>query len=141
MSVKAGIVGNGLFVEHNVRRYGLIAEYTGNRVSDRALERLHWAVEYHGQDPNSLVEVPSDKAVIDPRVCGNEGKYANHSCDPNARLVEIDVRGKTFIFTVALRPIKAGEEILIEYEWYSERPGSTGRVPCHCGNDKCRHLI
>lgn len=96
-------------------------EYTGNRVSVKVLERLHWVLDYHKQDPNVLVDVPSDGAVIDPRVYGNQGQYANHSCAPNARLVEVDFRGPTLIFIAALSAIKTGEEIAMDYEWFSGR--------------------
>lgn len=71
--VKAGLVGMGLFVHQRLRRFGLISEYTGNRVSGEKLERVHCALDYHVLEPHILVDVPSEKAVIDPRVCGNQG--------------------------------------------------------------------
>lgn len=45
-------------------------------------------------EPGNLVEVPSDDAVLDPRTAGNKDQYVNHSYIPNARLVELDFRGK-----------------------------------------------
>lgn len=79
--------------------------------------------------------------MIDPRVCGNQGQYANHSCTPNARLVEIDVRGKNLVFLAALRQLKAGEESYFGYGWYTGRLGSKHRIPCFCGSDNCRLAI
>lgn len=60
----------------------------------------------------------------------------NHSCDPNTGVRNNDDDAYDFI---ALRDIKAGEEITWDYEtteyevkWFKE---------CHCGAESCRHQI
>lgn len=139
--VKDGLVGKGLFTTAWVKKNGLIAEYTGNHVSGPNLERLYRELDYHGQDPNILVDLPSDNSVIDPRTVGKEGQFANHSCSPNARLVEVDVKGKGLVFICALIPLKTGEEVFIDYQWYSDMPGSPRRVPCLFRSANCRLAI
>lgn len=67
-------------------------------------------------------------------MCETDGQYANHSCSPNARLVEIEVKRQWLVFIAALRPIKDGEEIYIDYEWYTGRPGSSRTIECLCGS-------
>ena len=56
-------------------------------------------------------------------------RFANHSCDPNARL---DLEARTL---VALREIRSGEEVTFDYnttEWDMASP-----FECHCGTDNC----
>lgn len=140
-TVRNGIVGGGLFVERKVRQYGLVAEYTGNRISGRAAQRLNTAMDYHNVHPGLQAAVPSEDAIVDPRIVGNDSRFVNHSCTPNAELVEIDVRGRTVVFIIALRPLEADEEVLIDYRWYTGRKHPSQRVVCHCGSDNCRDWI
>lgn len=62
------------------------------------MKGMKWPFGYHGMEPNVLVEVPSDKAVFDPRVVDTEAQVSNHSCSRNARIVEPEVHGKSLIF-------------------------------------------
>jgi len=61
-----------------------------------------------------------------------EGRFMNHSCDPNAGLRE-DRR------MVALREIFPGEEVLFDYSTTMSEQHWT--MPCRCGASTCRGLI
>lgn len=63
-------------------------------------------------------------------VTESPGCYINHSCEPNVE--EKDRTG------YALRDIKKGEEITIDYDEiaYIEK-----RFECHCGSKKCRGFV
>ena len=71
--------------------------------------------------------------TIDGSVGGSGAQYINHSCEPNlvARIV------KGHIIYVALRPIKKGEELTVDYHFDKK----VERVPCGCGTAKCRGTI
>lgn len=56
--------------------------------------------------------------------------YGNHSCDPNTAPVE-DKR-------VAIRNIKPGEEITIDYGFFSPQDWE---MRCNCGSRKCRKIV
>jgi hypothetical protein len=60
------------------------------------------------------------------------GRYANHSCDPNAGLVNDRL-------LTALRPIEAGEEIRFDYS--TTMSGDHGMMECRCGRPTCRRVI
>lgn len=61
-----------------------------------------------------------------------EGRYINHSCDPNAGL-------RDDLEMVALRDIQAGEEVFFDYSTtMSERSWT---MPCRCGSQLCRGEI
>ena len=62
----------------------------------------------------------------------NPGYYINHSCRPNAGF-----RGSVTV--VAMRDIKKGKEITIDYSMTEEDPW--WRMQCQCGQRSCRKLI
>lgn len=63
----------------------------------------------------------------------DEGKYVNHSCDPNSTgLLEYDN------ISIALRDIEAGEEIVEDYYCYY---GHFETFACKCGAANCRGTI
>lgn len=55
------------------------------------------------------------------------GNYGNHSCDPNT--------GKGFI---ALRDIKAGEELTVDYAQFSTQDWE---MKCNCGSSNCMGIL
>lgn len=59
-------------------------------------------------------------------------RYVNHSCDPNAGLVNDRV-------LIALRPIGAREEIRFDYSTAMSRGHWTTK--CRCGEPTCRRVI
>ncbi len=60
------------------------------------------------------------------------GVFTNHSCQPNA-----GIRGDVFL--VALRDLRAGEEIRFDYSTTMDEDHWT--LECRCGSPNCRGLI
>jgi hypothetical protein len=60
------------------------------------------------------------------------GAYLNHSCDPTA-----GIRGKSTI--VAMRPLKKGEEVTIDYALSETYP--LWHMRCTCGSANCRKVV
>jgi len=58
--------------------------------------------------------------------------FLNHSCDPNC-----SVKGRNAI--TALHPIKAGEEIAIDYSFTDSMPNWD--MTCLCGRKECRKIL
>jgi SET domain-containing protein len=79
-----------------------------------------------------IVELSARKA-IDFSKSADPMRYTNHSCQPNARLCIRQGRVEFY----ALRVIKAGEEITVNYgETHHE-----GRLACRCGAPGCRSVL
>ena len=79
-----------------------------------------------------IVELSSRKAIDFSR-SSDPMRYTNHSCVPNARLCLRQGRVEFY----ALRAIKSGEEITVDY-------GPThheGRLSCRCGAPRCRGAL
>lgn len=99
------IHGRGCFATVAFRRRRKIAEYTGTRISNAEAVRLGRArrvVRICGVD---------DRWSIDGSRGGNGTHYINHSCRPNAFLQTFGSR----LLVLALRDIRAGEEITVDY--------------------------
>ena len=62
--------------------------------------------------------------------------FFNHSCDPN-----IGIAGQ--IYFVAMRDIKAGEEVVFDYAMvlYHVEGSNPYKVKCLCGSKNCRGFI
>lgn len=59
-------------------------------------------------------------------------KFLNHSCDPN-----IGIKGR--VSMVALRSIKSGEELTIDYSTIEGDP--RWEMKCSCGAQNCRKVV
>lgn len=71
---------------------------------------------------------------LDPE--GEIGAWANHSCNPNARIV----RGPTALWLYALRRIRRGEEVTHDYSTLLGAD-DVWTMRCNCGERRCRGLV
>jgi uncharacterized protein len=123
---KSPIEGEGCFATIPFWRRRKIAEYTGERISSTEAERRG------GRRRLRICDIDDDWSLDGSRG-GNGTHYINHSCAPNAYMRT--VYGHVLFF--ALRDIKRGEEITIDYE-DTLHPDSKR---CFCGAQSCRGTI
>jgi SET domain-containing protein len=71
--------------------------------------------------------------TVDGSVNGSGAEYINHCCEPNVE--SRIIRGHILYF--ALRDIKPGEELTIDYRFGSD----VEKHPCACGAKQCRGTI
>jgi SET domain-containing protein len=97
--------GLGLFATEPIKKRAFIVEYTGRRLTTAQAEKLE------ARNARYLYEINS-RWTIDGKSRRNLGRYANHSCRPNA---ESDtIRGKKVILR-AIKNINPGDEITYSY--------------------------
>lgn len=116
--------GLGLFATEDIPKGETIIQYLGIILNDEeACKKINSMY---------LFEVKKD-VNIDGTPRWNTARYANYSCDPNA---ESENR-KNNIFLVAIKNIKAGDEITFDYgeEFFNEHIKKNG---CRCGTKKCK---
>src|SRR6185369_12928155 len=119
----SGIHGTGGFARIDIRSGDLVIEYVGEKINkQQSLERC----ERHNQYIFEL----DDEYDLDGNVSWNPARFLNHSCAPNCE-AELD-EGKVWI--VALRDIRAGEEMSFNYGYNLEE---YREHPCRCGAAKC----
>ena len=96
--------GLGLFATTPIEKGAFIVEYKGRRITNAQAKRLE------ARGSRYMYEVNS-RWTVDGSSRRNMGRYANHSCRPNA---ESDVvKGKVILR--ARKKIKPGEEITYDY--------------------------
>ena len=116
--------GLGLFAAAPIRKGAFIVEYKGRKLTTAQADKL----EARGN--RYLYEINS-RWTIDGTTRRNLGRYANHSCRPNAKARTVGHK----VFLRAIKNIKPGDEITYNY----------GRdyflnviTPRGCKCDKCR---
>ena len=121
---KSRLHGLGCFATVRFLKGYRIAEYAGEKISRKeAMRRMKRA---NGKRISEL----EAEWYIDGSVGGNQTRYINHSCDPNADAFVVG--GSLFIF--ALREIAPGEEITVDYLNSFAQDQSV----CQCRTASCR---
>src|SRR6187551_4019677 len=92
--------GLGLFATAPIKKRAFIVEYKGRKLTTEQAEKL----EARGN--RYLYEINS-RWTIDGTTRKNLGRYANHSCRPNAKARTVGHR----VFLRAIKNIKPGDEI------------------------------
>lgn len=124
---KSRINGKGCFAAVTFKRRQKIAEYTGERISDLEAQK-----RARNRRVLRICDIDG-RWSLDGARGGNGTHYINHSCQPNAYMRTL--YGHVLFF--ALRDIKPGEEITIDYEM-TLHPDSKR---CVCGAANCRGKI
>jgi uncharacterized protein len=96
--------GLGLFATDEIKKRQFIVNYIGRMLTTEQAEKLE------ARSSKYLYEINS-RWTIDGSSRRNVGRYANHSCRPNA---ESDTRNHR-VFLRAIKRIKPGEEITYDY--------------------------
>ncbi len=113
--------GLGIFAIRDIKKDEIITEFSGPVVTIPEFDGIPDEVIDH------LFNIGVDKYIMarEPAV------RTNHSCDPNAGIVKD-------VFLVAMRNIKAGEEVTFDY---STIIADAWVMECQCGSDLCRKTI
>lgn len=135
---KSAIQGTGAFATRTIRKGQRIIEYTGEHIDNDEADRRY--DDEKMKRHHTFLFIVDDKEIIDGAVNGNDSRYINHSCDPNAEAV---IEGKR-IFIYALRTIRPGEELVYDYQYertedHTEEDEKFYR--CLCGAPNCRGSI
>ena len=135
---KSEIQGTGAFATRTIRKGQRIIEYTGEHIDNDEADRRY--DDEKMKRHHTFLFIVDDKEIIDGAVNGNDSRYINHSCDPNAEAV---IEGKR-IFIYALRTIRPGEELAYDYQ-YERTDEHTEEdekfYKCLCGSPNCRGSI
>ncbi|XP_053989406.1 probable histone-lysine N-methyltransferase set-23 [Hylaeus volcanicus] len=139
---EVGGKGFGLFTTKSIKKGQFICEYAGEAIG---IEEARRRVEAHKDSMNYVLVVSEhigDRVIvtcIDPKYFGNIGRYSNHSCEPNAKLVPIRVEGVVpRLCLFACRCIEIGEEITFNYaDGVANSVHDLSDTLCLCGSKNC----
>ncbi|GKT36840.1 hypothetical protein ADUPG1_009735 [Aduncisulcus paluster] len=124
----AGKKGFGLFAKEFIPEGRLITEYIGEVIDEEEL--LDRVGAKKPGDHDYFLEVQKGKLYIDSQYYGNESRFINHSCEPNAERINMQVGSEIRVGIYAFTDIEKGEEISFDYEM---KRMQKERLPCYCG--------
>ena len=117
---KSRIAGQGLFAAQDIKKGIDIIQYIGEKISKEESKRRL-------SQGNAYIFELNDRWDIDGSPLYNIARYINHSCNPNC---EVQKTTRT-LWIVAIRNIKAGEELSYNYGYESKK------YWCTCGAKNC----
>jgi len=123
---RSRIHGKGCFATKPFAARKKIAEYAGEKISNAEANR-------RAHRKTLRICAINNRWSLDGSRGGNGTHYINHSCQPNAFM---KILYKHILF-IALRDIRAGEEITIDYETTLH----SNDKRCICRAPKCRGKI
>jgi len=119
-------VGKGVFARRRYPAKTVIGEIEG-----RVIDDPHYGSDY-------CMNIGEGR-VLEPAA---PFRYVNHSCEANCEFDFFDLRDvsgtktRRRVFLIALREIKPGEELTIDYNW-----SAASAIPCRCQTPSCRGWI
>ncbi len=123
---KSEIEGLGLFAIQDISKGEVVAVKAGHILTLEHINQLTFVCNAELQVAHNLFVCPSTKEELPDSMI-----YINHSCEPN-----VGMRGD--IVFVAMRDIKDGEELTIDYAMIDNYDY---KFECKCRTLKCRKII
>ncbi|KAF2261669.1 hypothetical protein CC78DRAFT_345430 [Lojkania enalia] len=135
--IKTEKKGYGLRANSDLKPGDFIFEYIGEVIDERAFRRRMIQYDEEGIKHFYFMSL-SRSEFVDATKKGNLGRFCNHSCNPNCTVDKWEVGDKLRMGIFADRKIKAGEELVFNYN--VDRYGADPQ-PCYCGEPNCVGVI
>ena len=129
--------GWGVRTTEPIKKGDFILEYIGEVVTKSTFNH-RMATEYLNDPHHYCLSLDSSKMIDGYRVA-NEGRFVNHSCEPNCEMQKWSVNGYYRVSLFALRDIRPGEELSYDYNF--DNFNSEMMQSCRCGSKNCRGVI
>ncbi|TGO42482.1 hypothetical protein BHYA_0008g00730 [Botrytis hyacinthi] len=135
--IKTDKKGYGLRANTDLHPDDFIFEYIGEVINEPTFRRR--TVQYDQEGIKHFYFMSLTKhEFVDATKKGNLGRFCNHSCNPNCYVDKWVVGEKLRMGIFAERAIKAGEELVFNYN--VDRYGADPQ-PCYCGEPNCTGFI
>jgi [histone H3]-lysine36 N-trimethyltransferase len=135
--IKTEKKGFGLRANTELHANDFIFEYIGEVINEPTFRRR--MRQYDEEGIKHFYFMSLNRAeFVDATKKGNLGRFCNHSCNPNCYVDKWVVGTKLRMGIFALRKIKAGEELVFNYN--VDRYGADPQ-PCYCGEPNCTGFI
>ena len=129
--------GYGLRADTDLKPHDFIFEYIGEVINEANFRKR--TIQYNDEGIKHFYFMSLTKnEFVDATKKGNLGRFCNHSCNPNCYVDKWVVGDKLRMGIFAERKIKAGEELVFNYN--VDRYGADPQ-PCYCGEPNCTGYI
>ena len=129
--------GYGLRADTDLAPNEFIYEYIGEVIDEARFRRRMLQYDEEGITHFYFMSLTKGE-FVDATKKGNLGRFCNHSCNPNCYVDKWVVGEKLRMGIFAERKIKAGEELVFNYN--VDRYGANPQ-PCYCGEPNCTGFI
>lgn len=129
--------GYGLRANTVLHNGDFIFQYIGEVIDEPRFRRRMRAYDEEGIKHFYFMSLNKGE-FVDATKKGNLGRFCNHSCNPNCYVDKWVVGDKLCMGIFAGRTIKAGEELVFNYN--VDRYGANPQ-PCYCGEPNCTGFI
>lgn len=135
--IKTDKKGFGLRTDSDLHPNDFVYEYIGEVINEPTFRRR--MLQYDDEGIKHFYFMSLNKSeFVDATKKGNLGRFCNHSCNPNCYVDKWVVGDKLRMGIFALREIRAGEELVFNYN--VDRYGADPQ-PCYCGELNCVGFI
>lgn len=132
----SNVHGHGVFAARALPSGALVGLYAGRRYSAREARTVECD---HGL---TYLFRLSDGTLIDGAQGGNATRHLNHACEPNCAAFEADTDdGQLTVRIETIRPVRAGEELFLDYALDIDAQDARTDYPCRCGLAQCRGTL
>lgn len=135
--IKTEKKGYGLRVNTDLHPNDFIFEYIGEVINEPTFRRRTIQYDEEGIKHFYFMSLTKNE-FVDATKKGNLGRFCNHSCNPNCYVDKWVVGEKLRMGIFAERHIKAGEELVFNYN--VDRYGADPQ-PCYCAEPNCTGYI
>ncbi|RDA83728.1 hypothetical protein CP532_0231 [Ophiocordyceps camponoti-leonardi (nom. inval.)] len=135
--IKTEKKGFGLRTDADLHPNDFVYEYIGEVINEPTFRRRMLQYDREGIKHFYFMSL-SKSEFVDATKKGNLGRFCNHSCSPNCYVDKWVVGDKLRMGIFALRKIRAGEELVFNYN--VDRYGADPQ-PCYCGEPNCVGFI
>lgn len=135
--IKTEKKGYGLRVNTDLHPNDFIFEYVGEVINEPTFRRRTIQYDEEGIKHFYFMSLTKNE-FVDATKKGNLGRFCNHSCNPNCYVDKWVVGEKLRMGIFAERHIKAGEELVFNYN--VDRYGADPQ-PCYCAEPNCTGYI
>ncbi|XP_044735894.1 histone-lysine N-methyltransferase ash1 isoform X2 [Chrysoperla carnea] len=129
--------GWGVRTKLPIKAGEFILEYVGEVVSDQEFKQR--MASRYAYDTHHYCLHLDGGLVIDGHRMGGDGRFVNHSCQPNCEMQKWSVNGQFRMALFALRDIHPFEELTYDYNFSLFNPAE-GQT-CKCNSGICRGVI
>ncbi|KAG9242115.1 hypothetical protein BJ878DRAFT_188428 [Calycina marina] len=135
--IKTDKKGYGLRANVDLKADTFIFEYIGEVINEPTFRRRTIQYDEEGIKHFYFMSLTKNE-FVDATKKGNLGRFCNHSCNPNCYVDKWVVGGKLRMGIFAERHIRAGEELVFDYN--VDRYGADPQ-PCYCAEPNCTGFI
>jgi len=135
--IKTDKKGFGLRANTDLQPNDFVFEYIGEVINEPTFRSRMLKYDKEGIKHFYFMSLTKSE-FVDATKKGNLGRFCNHSCNPNCYVDKWVVGDKLRMGIFAGRSIKAGEELVFNYN--VDRYGADPQV-CYCGEPNCTGFI